>query len=324
MSRIVSGKLCLDVQDVDLAALVRAGAETVKPAADAKGVALQVIVDSSAGHISGDPQRLHQVFWNLVSNAVKFTPKGGKVQVELRRVESHIEASVADTGEGIEGEFLPFVFERFRQADASTTRHYGGLGLGLAIVKQIVELHGGSVRASSPGKNQGATFTVRLPIAIARQAPDENGGQAVSPMDGARPILASKNQLAGVTALVVDDEADAAAFVERLLTGCGAAVHTASSAPEALMLVEIHRPMIIVSDIGMPGEDGYSFMRKVRTLPPERGGRTLSVALTAYARTVDRVRALEAGFQVHIAKPVDPSELIASVAALAITAKAGS
>ncbi|MCW1915709.1 PAS domain-containing protein [Luteolibacter sp. GHJ8] len=319
MSRIVSGKLRLDVQKVDLAALVQAGAETVQTAADAKEVKLQVIVDPAAGNISGDPHRLHQVLWNLLSNAVKFTPKAGKVQVTLKRVNSNVEVSVADTGEGIAPEFLPHVFDRFRQADSSSTRHHGGLGLGLAIVKQIVELHGGSVRALSPGKGEGATFIVSLPISIAHVDTSKESSQSEHPAaDVAVPLATlDPGQLSGVSIVAVDDEPDAVAFVERLLVGCGAVVHAATSVSQAYALVQTHSPMVIVSDIGMPGEDGYAFLRKVRELPAEQGGRARALAVTAYARSVDRVRALEAGFQMHISKPVDPAELIASVAALA-------
>ena len=320
MSRILSGKLRLDVQKVDLPALVKAGAETMQPAADAKEVRLQVIVDSSAGPVHGDPNRLQQVFWNLVSNAVKFTPKGGRVQVTLQRVESHLEVTVTDTGGGIAPDFLPHVFDRFRQADATTTRRHGGLGLGLSIVKQIVELHGGSVYASSPGKGQGATFSVHLPLSVAHVVP---GGLAAAPAEHPEAEVpldtysAAGDRLKGVSVVAVDDEPDSVAMIHRLLTACGATVRTAITAAEALELIHVEPPMVLVSDIGMPGEDGYALIRKVRALPPERGGRVSALALTAYARTVDRMRALESGFQMHISKPVEPAELIVSVAALA-------
>ena len=316
MSRIVSGKLRLDVQAIDLPALVKAGVETVQPAADAKGVRLQVMVDPSAHAMSGDPHRLHQVFWNLLSNAVKFTPKGGRIQVTLRRINSHVEVCVMDTGVGIDAEFLPHVFDRFRQADASTTRRHGGLGLGLAIVKQIVELHGGSVRAYSPGPGHGATFTISLPVAIhhpGAEAPEMHPARLVEEPVGSL----SRGQLAGVSIVALDDEVDAVGFVERLLVGCGAVVHTATSTADAFELVRKYSPDVIVSDIGMPVEDGYAFMRRVRELPAEEGGRARALAVTAYARSTDRVRALESGFQMHIAKPVDPAELIACVASLA-------
>jgi PAS domain S-box-containing protein len=319
MSRIISGKLRLDVQRLDLAQIVSAGAETVQPAASAKGIRLQVLVDSGVGTISGDPGRLHQVFWNLVSNAVKFTPRGGRVQVLLERVNSHVEVSVIDTGEGIDPQFLPHVFDRFRQADASTTRRHGGLGLGLAIVKQLVELHGGSVHVKSPGKGKGTTFVVALPLTPIhaeinepvrpREHPAAGNGSPVSRL--------ACDQLRGVTVVAVDDEPDGVAVVRRLLIECGAIVRTANSAAEALALIKAEAPAVLISDIGMPGEDGYALIRQVRALPPDSGGRVYALALTAYARAADRVRALEAGFQMHLAKPVEPAELIVSVAALA-------
>jgi len=320
MSRIISGKLRLDVQRLDLAALVKAGVDTLQPAADAKGVRLQVIIDPAAAAISGDPHRLHQVLWNLVSNAVKFTPRDGRVQVTLQRVNSQVEVAVMDTGEGIAAEFLPHVFDRFRQADSSTTRNHGGLGLGLAIVKQIVELHGGSVRVQSPGKGEGATFVVSLPLSIIHPDPEESTRPTrVHPGEDVPFGIkgSSSDQLAGISVVAVDDEADAVAFVERLLSGCGARVRTATSAAGALALVQAEPPDVIISDVGMPGEDGHTLIRQIRALGAEAGGKVPAIALTAYARTVDRVRALEAGFQMHLSKPVEPAELIVSVAALA-------
>ena len=321
MSRIVSGKLRLDVQRVDLAALVKAGADTVQPAADAKGVRLQVLLDPLVGPVTGDPGRLHQVFWNLLSNAVKFTPRGGKVQAMLERVNSHLEVSVADTGEGIDPAFLPHVFDRFRQQDSSTTRRHGGLGLGLAIVKQLVELHGGSVRVKSPGKGRGSTFVVALPLTVVHPEPDGPGAAHPREHPAAEvPLNAHRtacDQLAGVTVVAVDDEPDGVAVVRRLLCDCGAVVRTATSAAEALGLIRAEVPTVLVSDIGMPGQDGYELIRQVRALPPDAGGRVHALALTAYARAADRVRALEAGFQMHLAKPVEPTELVVTVAALA-------
>ena len=321
MSRIISGKLRLDVQRVDLAQLVRAGADTVRPAADAKGVRLQVVLDPLAGPITGDPGRLHQVFWNLLSNAVKFTPRGGRVQVVLERVNSHVEVGVTDTGEGIAAGFVPHVFDRFRQADGSTTRRHGGLGLGLAIVKQLVELHGGSVAVRSPGPGQGATFTVALPLTITHPAAADDAPtvarehpSAEVPSDAQRLAC---DGLKGVAVLVVDDEPDARDVVRRLLEQCGAAVRTAGSAAEALLRLQARVPTVLVSDIGMPGEDGYALIRQVRALPPAQGGRVHALALTAYARAADRMRALEAGFQMHLSKPVEPAELVVTVAALA-------
>ena len=326
MSRIISGKVRLDVQRVDLADVVRAGIDTVRPAAEAKGVRLHTALNpaaAAAGTVSGDPNRLQQVFWNLLSNAVKFTPQGGHVDVRLERVDGHVEFSVADTGEGIRPEFLPHVFDRFRQADASTTRQHGGLGLGLSIAKQLVELHGGTVRATSAGPGRGSTFVVALPLTVihpdSRPRTDRDAGR-LHPGAAALPSDLSQGacpQLDGVRVVVVDDEADARVVVRRLLEDRAASVRTAATADEAVRLVESERPDVLVSDIGMPGEDGYSLIRRVRALGPERGGNVPAVALTAYARAEDRVRAVRAGFQTHVAKPVEPAELVTMVASLA-------
>ncbi|QOV91341.1 PAS domain S-box protein [Humisphaera borealis] len=318
MSRIISGKVRLDVQRVDLGELIRLAVETTKPSADAKAIRLQTTLDPHAGPASGDPARLQQVLWNLLSNAVKFTPKGGRVAVRLERVNSHAEVSVIDSGEGIPKEFLPHVFDRFRQADATTTRRHGGLGLGLSIVKQLVELHGGSVQVKSAGVGQGTIFTVSLPLAAVQPGPNPDTDRhqpraflsnAVSPDACA--------QLAGIKVLVVDDEADARALVRRLLEDCEATVVTAGSAATALEVVRTERPDVLICDIGMPDEDGYTFIRRVRAMGPEHGGQVPAAALTAYARIEDRVRAIRAGFQLHLVKPVEPAELIATVAALA-------
>jgi PAS domain S-box-containing protein len=322
MSRIVSGNVRLDVRRIDLAPVVRAALETVRPAADAKGIRVRTVLDPLAGPVSGDPGRLQQVFWNLLTNAIKFTPRGGQVHVTLERVNSHLEVRVADTGEGIPPEFLPFVFDRFRQADASTTRRHGGLGLGLAIVRQIVELHGGAVRAESGGPGQGATFTVDLPLAPFRADPGGAGADAAErrhPRAGdATPVLPDTCvRLAGVRVLVVDDEPDARALVRRLLEDCDAVVATAATAAEAFDRVRADRPDVLVSDIGMPGEDGYALVRRLRSLPAEQGGRIPALALTAYARAEDRMKAVLAGFQMHVAKPVEPAELLTMVAILA-------
>jgi PAS domain S-box-containing protein len=321
MSRIISGKIRLDVQQVDLQDVVKAAVASVRHSADAKGIRLQVVLDPLAGPVRGDPGRLQQCFWNLLSNAIKFTPKGGRVQVTLERVNSHLEACVIDNGEGIKPEFLPHLFERFRQADASSTRKHGGLGLGLSIVKQLVELHGGQVRAKSAGEGQGATFCIELPLMVVHAPPEParehprgsslHAGKAEGGMPTDHPSLA------GLTVLAVDDEPDALQLVKRLLESCGARVIVASSAREGLDLLVTHRPDMILSDIGMPGEDGYDFMRKVRALPGDQGGRTPAAALTAFARAEDRTRALRAGYQTHVAKPVESTELTAVVASLA-------
>ena len=315
VSRIVTGKLRLDVRAVDLPAVVTAAVDTLRPAAEARGIHLQILLDPRAGPVSGDPDRLQQVVWNLVSNAIKFTPKGGRVQVRLERVNSHVEITVADTGTGIAAEFLPHVFDRFRQADQTMTRKYGGLGLGLAIVRQLVELHGGTVHVESRGEGEGATFTVSLPLLPVRAERRAADAERVHPKahTGAADCPPELNDL---NVLVVDDEPDTRDLLAAVLTNCGAHVTQASTAAEALELLERGRFDVLISDIGMPVEDGYSFIRKVRALPPERGGRTPAAALTAYAREEDRIRALMAGYQIHVPKPVGPAELAAVVANL--------
>ena len=317
MSRIISGKLRLDVQRIDLADVIRTAVETVEPAAAAKDIRLQLVLDPVAGPVSGDPNRLQQVFWNLLSNAIKFTGRGGRVQVLLERINSHLEVSVIDTGEGIEPAFLPHIFDRFRQADASTTRRHGGLGLGLAIVKQLVELHGGTIRAKSPGKTMGATFIAALPLTVVHPEADPMPSRRHPTAEPVALALDSWPQIAGLRVLVVDDEPDARALLRRLFEERDAVVSTASSVAEALAAVQAQRPDVIVSDIGMPGEDGHELIRRVRALPPEHGGRTPAIALTAYARAEDRVRAVAAGFQHHLSKPVEPVELIVVAASLA-------
>jgi PAS domain S-box-containing protein len=308
MNRIVSGKLRLEVQPTDLASVVEAAVEAARPSAAAKEIALRVALEPLPGPVSGDPNRLQQVIWNLLSNAVKFTPRGGRIEVALERVESHIEIAVRDNGIGIEAHFLPQVFDRFRQADASTTRSHGGLGLGLSIARQLVELHGGTMRATSAGLGQGATFVVELPLDALRRAPKRARAAAAG--------AAAKLSLAGLKILVVDDEADARQLVEQLLRDCHAEVHSAASAAEALPLLEALRPDVLLSDIGMPECDGYQFIAAVRQLSAERGGKTPAVALTAFARSQDRVRTMVAGYQVHLSKPVEPHELLTAVASL--------
>jgi signal transduction histidine kinase/CheY-like chemotaxis protein len=315
MSRITSGKLRLDIQPTEPARFVEAAIDTVAPAADAKGIRIEKVLDPLAGPVSGDPGRLQQVIWNLLSNAIKFTPKDGKVQVILQRVNSHVEISVADTGIGIAREFLPHVFDRFRQADASTTRTFGGLGLGLSIVKHLVELHGGTVRVKSPGENRGTTFTVDLPLMIVHRA--EPAAEREHPKGPkAVPLEFERTDLSGIKILVVDDEPDARDLLRRVLSDCEAEVITAASAAEALMLVAERRPDVLVSDIGMPDTDGYELLRRVRLLGAARGGRLPAIALTAFARSEDRTRALRAGFLVHVSKPVEPAELVATVASV--------
>jgi PAS domain S-box-containing protein len=319
MSRIISGKLRIDVQRVELAEVVNAAIEAVRPAADAKEIPLQKVLDTHMPPFRGDPARLQQVVWNLLSNAVKFTPKGGKVQVTLQRVNSHVEITVADTGAGIKPEFLPYVFDRFRQADSSTTRRYGGLGLGLAIVKNLVELHGGKVYARSPGEGKGSTFVIELPLSVVHVPDNDRGREHPRHVDStsAREPICDHDALVGVSVLVVDDEEDARNLIARVLQECKATVNVASSAEAAIELLQRERPMVLLSDIGMPGEDGYEFIRRVRLLPAANGGGTPAAALTAFARSEDRTRALRAGYQSHVAKPVEPSELVTVVASLA-------
>jgi PAS domain S-box-containing protein len=314
MSRIISGKIRLDVQQVDLLAVIENALETVRPSAAAREIRLQPALDPRAGPVSGDPSRLQQVFWNLLSNAIKFTPKGGRVQILLERVNSHVEVSVTDTGVGINPEFLPRLFERFSQADSSTTRHHGGLGIGLAIVKQLVELHGGMVRAKSAGEGQGATFIVTLPLTVVHPALEQRRHPKGSLKEQSGDC---SPRLDGVTVLVVDDEPDARELVSRVLSDCGAEVRTAGSAADARAMIMRAKPTVLVSDIGMPGEDGYALIRQIRKGDAGIGQDIPAIALTAYARSEDRQRAILSGFQMHIAKPVEPAELIAMVASLA-------
>ncbi|HEX8748597.1 MAG TPA: PAS domain S-box protein [Pyrinomonadaceae bacterium] len=316
VSRIITGKLRLDVRDVEPVALIDTAIEAVRPAYEAKGVRIQKLPDAGVGKLTGDPSRLQQVFWNLLTNAVKFTPKGGRVEIRLVRTDSHVEISVSDTGQGISQEFLPYVFDRFRQADSTTTRRHGGLGLGLAIVRHLVELHGGTVRAESEGTGRGSTFTVTLPLISDYQRVVTEEVEHVLRRDDASP-LECPERLDGLKILAVDDEADTRELLRVTLTKCGAEVTTAGSAQEALELFRSSRPDLLVSDIGMPDEDGYELIRRIREMPEEEGGSAPAVALTAYARAEDRLRSLRSGYQMHVAKPVELAELIAVVASLA-------
>jgi PAS domain S-box-containing protein len=315
VSRIITGKLRIDIRPVNPNAFIEAAIEAVAPAAEAKGVRIQRIMDTGVVTVAGDPVRLQQVVWNLLSNAIKFTPKGGRVQVRLERVNSHIEIGVSDSGTGIEPEFLPYVFDRFRQADQRSTRQHGGLGLGLAIVRHLVELHGGTVRAESPGSNQGSTFTVLLPVAPVYQNIDQ--GERVHP--AARdtlPTYECPDRLDGLKVLIVDDEPDTRELLTMGLTQCGAEVKAAGSVAEALEVIITEAPDLLISDIGMPNEDGYELIRRVRELPAESGRKMPAIALTAYARVEDRMQALRAGYQMHVPKPVELAELVAVAASL--------
>ncbi|WP_082551245.1 GAF domain-containing hybrid sensor histidine kinase/response regulator [Pseudorhodoferax sp. Leaf265] len=308
MSRIVSGKLQLDLQPVAPLGCIEAAIETVRPAAEAAGVRIETRLDPGAGVVSADAVRLQQVVWNLVANAVKFTPRGGLVSVQLVAEGEALRIVVQDSGIGIAPAFLPHIFDRFRQADGSITRRFGGLGLGLAIVRQLVELHGGSVQASSAGEGQGSCFVVRLPLQAAGQLPA---------LQVFAPLPPASTELAGLCVLVVDDEADARELLQRMLADAGAQVLVADSAQAVLQAIARERPQVLVSDIGMPLVDGYELLRRVRALGPAQGGNLPAIALTAFARAEDRVRALKAGFRAHVAKPVEPAELVATIASAA-------
>jgi PAS domain S-box-containing protein len=307
LSRIVSGKVRIEVQGVNLASVIRAAVETLKPDAETKGVRL----------ISGDPSRLQQVVWNLLTNAIKFTPRGGEVQIALERADSAMEIIVNDTGEGIPPDFLPNVFDRFWQADPSITRRHGGLGIGLSIVKQLVELQGGTVRAKSPGIGRGATFIVSLPVLANDEHSDEAPVRHSTPPEDTISDDAFENiDLTGLRVLVVDDDSDARQLAMRMLESCHAEVKTAASMRDALEEIRRQRPHVLLSDLGMPDQDGFDLIRAIRDLPPERGGEIPAVAISAFARSEDRRRAMIAGYQTHLAKPVEPSELIAVIASL--------
>jgi PAS domain S-box-containing protein len=313
MSRIISGKVHLEVQPLHLHEVVSNAIETVRQSAVAKSIRIQAMLDSRIGLVRGDPNRLQQVLWNLLSNALKFTPGGGRVQVVLERVNSHVEISVEDSGIGIPAEFLPYVFDRFRQGDPSTTRRYGGLGLGLSIVKSLVELHGGSVRVKSPGENQGSTFIVALPISYVRSDESERRSDARS----ADPLESIElPELESVSVLIVDDEPDGRALIARILEGRGARTTCVASAAEALDALARERFDILLSDIGLPDTDGFELIRRARLLDASRPGPIPAVAITAYARPEDRQRSLLAGFHMHLSKPIEARELIASIAGL--------
>ncbi len=318
MSRITSGKVLLDMQTVAPSVFIDAAIETVRPAADAKNITLEKHYDPAVGPIAGDPARLQQVIWNLLSNAIKFTPRDGLVRIMLTPFDGHVEITVQDNGVGIPPEFKAHVFERFRQGDASTTRKHGGLGLGLSIVKHLIEQHGGTVRVDSDGEERGASFTIELPSAN-RQTPSSRPDRpAYSPPSPLSPEIMLRD-MAGLRVLVVDDEADARELINRILTDCHAIVRTAGNAGQALRLIGEEMPDVLVSDLGMPDMDGFELLARVRALGAAKGGNLPAIALTAFARSEDRLRALEAGFGAHISKPVEPSELIATVASMAPT-----
>jgi CheY-like chemotaxis protein/two-component sensor histidine kinase len=315
VSRIISGKLRLDVQPVDLPPAIQNAVETVRPAADAKGVRLVTILDPRTAAISGDPERLQQILWNVLSNAVKFTERGGRVQVRLERVDSHIEINVTDTGAGIPADFLPHVFDRFRQADAGINRARGGLGLGLAITRHLVELQGGRIFAESDGPGTGATFRIELPLRSASAAgPIEESRHPQTPQLEHHIAVP---HLHGIRILAVDDDPDALALVREILEATGATVATADSGRQALDILESMTPDVLLADLGMPQMSGYDFIDRVRRSERPAIREVPAAALTAYARSEERTKALRSGFQLHLAKPVDPGELMAAMAALA-------
>jgi len=315
VSRIVAGRLRLNVESVDLPAILQESCATVIPAAHAKGVRLETVIDPLNAPVSGDPDRLQQIVWNLLSNAIKFTPRGGKVQLRLSRVNSHVEITVSDTGRGIAADFLPFVFERFRQGDASFSREHGGLGLGLAIARQLTELHGGTIVAASDGPGRGAIFTVKLPLMIVHPTQSELPVREHPRTDRQQPTVDIVPRLDGLHVLAVDDEPDSLNLLRHVLEGAGATVTAAASGLAALDILRTQLPDVIVADIGMPGMDGLQFIRAVRQMPaPVRS--TPSAALTAYARSQDRITSLASGFQMHLVKPIDPLELIVAVSTL--------
>ena len=315
ISRIIIGKLRLDVGPVQLAPMLESIVDGMRPAADARNIQLRTALDQSLDPIFGDPDRLQQVFWNLLSNAIKFTSQGGKVLVRLERADSNLEITISDTGQGIARELLPYVFDRFRQSDSSSSRTHGGLGLGLAIVRQLVELHGGTVSAESPGEGEGSTFKVRLPVRSVRQEPDDRANSVVKIPDevSTKPVPS----LDGMNVLVVDDDWDSRELVTVVLKASGAEVVSVTSAIEALRELALRRFDVLLSDVGMAEMDGYALISQIRQLPAERGGKIPAAALTAYAGIENQRRALSAGYQMHIPKPIGPSELITAVARLA-------
>ena len=313
ISRIISGKLRLDLRMVDLLTVIEGAVEATRPAAEAKGISLVTTLDRRAGPINGDADRLQQVVWNLLTNAIKFTPEGGQILVSLQSVNTRVEITVQDSGIGISPDFLPHVFDRFRQADPGTNRVHGGMGLGLSIVRQLVELHGGTVRAESEGDGRGTTFVVSLPF-VALHPETRRGKRPPAAIEQLE--LECPPALVGLRVLVVDDEADTRDMLRAVLEQCRIEVITAGSASEALEVLANSRPDVLISDLGMPGEDGYALISKVRKLPAESGGRIPAVALTAYVRAEDRVRVLRAGFQLHVPKPIEPAELVTVVANL--------
>jgi signal transduction histidine kinase/DNA-binding response OmpR family regulator len=317
VSRIITGKLRLELHPVDLVPIIEAAIDSMRPVAEAKTIRFDVSLEREASKVSGDASRLQQVVWNLFSNAVKFTPDGGSVSVKLERTDSHARITVSDTGQGIDPQFLPFIFDRFRQADGSTTRKHGGLGLGLAIVRHLVELHGGTISVHSDGQDRGATFTIELPLRIGLRRFETDAESPSALNQDAHQSFNLSPVLDGLRILVVDDEADSRELITAVLAQCGAQVKDCETASEALDALQAWGPDLLISDIGMPDEDGYSLIKRVRELDEQQRGKIPAIALTAYASPEDRIRALSAGFQMHLAKPLEPEELVTAIASVA-------
>jgi PAS domain S-box-containing protein len=316
ISRMIRGKLRLNVRSCDLVPIIESTLDSVRLAADAKEIHIETSINRNTELILGDSGRLQQIIWNLLSNAIKFTPQGGRVQVGLQRINLHVEITVTDTGIGIKPEFMPYVFDRFRQADSSSTRSHGGLGLGLSIVRHLVELHGGTVYVESAGVGKGAKFTLMLPLLNAKLGQTNTQNNTPAPPLPPSPPLTLLPSLKGIRVLVVDDEVDIRDFITTVLEQCAAEVQAVASVQEALEIITHYKPDVLISDIGMPEEDGYSLIRKVRSQPPDKGGNIPAAALTAYARAEDRMRAIQSGYQLHLPKPVEPAELATVVASL--------
>ncbi|HEY0404754.1 MAG TPA: PAS domain S-box protein [Pyrinomonadaceae bacterium] len=312
ISRIVTGKIRLDARPTNLALIIEAAVDSIRPVAASRKIQLQLALEARGLKVEGDHHRLQQVIWNLLTNALKFTPEEGRIGVRLERAGDEARITITDTGEGISAEFLPFVFERFRQANSSTTREYSGLGVGLALVQYLVKLHGGTAQVESPGEGQGTTFTINLPL-----IPEQQAEANARPVNVEATPASCLEEIEGLRVLVVDDDVDSCEIIGLALRGCGVEVRLANSAAEALKVMEHWSPELLLSDIGMPEEDGYDLLRQVRLLPPERGGQIPAIALTAYATDADRERALAAGFQLHVVKPVELKELAEAVANLA-------
>jgi len=319
VSRVITGKLRLRNESVDIASVINAAIDSVQLAIDSKDLHLEVTLDPSARHTFGDAGRLQQVVWNLLSNAIKFTPPGGRVKIKVKRSEGNMQLCVSDDGQGISPDFLPFIFDRFRQGDGTSTRNHGGLGLGLAIVRHLVELHGGAISADSAGVGEGASFTITLPLAPQSRTPRKNVTGRFRTEEVSKGHFTSLPLLDGVKVLLVDDDADTLQVVRAMLDGSKAMVHTAASVNEAMEVLVWYDPHVLVSDLAMPGEDGYSLIRKVRTLGANKGYQIPAIALTSYVRVEDRTRALAAGFNMFVPKPIQPDELITAIVNLADT-----